>query len=190
MNKAVFLDRDGTIIIDKVYLNDPAGVEYLPKVFEALQRLRDLGFVFCIATNQSGIARGIVDPSKMDAIHDRISNDFAKHGVFFRGFYYSPYSTTSNHLRRKPNPGMLLDGARDHRIDLKYSWMIGDRITDVIAGHKAGCRSILLEGVETPSENSSFIFENALVKPEAFVKDLWQASQCIERSIEPLSRST
>ncbi len=174
MKKAVILDRDGTIIIDKIYLNDPSQVEYCPRVFEALQRLRDHGFIFAIATNQSGLAKRIVDIRNMDLIHERIANDFAKYGVSFVGFYYAPFSVESTHLRRKPNPGMLLDASRDHGISLKHSWMIGDRMTDVEAGHRAGCRSILLSGVETP-QLSPFS------PPEIFVNDLYQAALFIEK---------
>lgn len=172
MNKAIILDRDGTIIVDKVYLNDPEQVEYLPNVFEGLKMLRDLGYIFTIATNQSGIAKGIVDIRNMDIIHEKIAYEFAKHGVYFAGFYYAPYPTDSNHLRRKPNPGMLLDASSEHKINLKKSWMIGDRMTDVEAGHRAGCRSILLEGTESP-------FHPSFLGPEVIVKDLVEAAEFI-----------
>lgn len=148
--KAVFLDRDGTIIIDKVYLNDPSKIEYLPDVFEALRLLKDTGYVFCIATNQSGVARGIVQIENLDKIHAIIANDFAAHGIEFAAFYYAPYSAESNHRMRKPNPGMLEAGALDHDIDLSQSWMIGDRMSDVEAGHRAGSRTVLLAGTDTP----------------------------------------
>jgi D-glycero-D-manno-heptose 1,7-bisphosphate phosphatase len=166
--KTVFLDRDGTIIVDKVYLNDPDQIEYLPDVFEALRLLRDDGFQFVVVTNQSGIARRLVTRENLDETHARISAEFAKHGVFFAGFYYAPYSVESNHPIRKPHPGMLLRGALDHRADLAQSWMIGDRITDVIAGTRAGCRTILLAGVEgvdpsLASEAQPTFFSNGLL---------------------------
>lgn len=173
MKKAVVFDRDGTLIIDKIYLNDPSGVEYLPGVFEGLQKLRDLGYIFTVATNQSGIARGIVSITNMNLIHEKMANDFARYGVYFAGFYYSPFATTSTHIRRKPNAGMLLDAALDHNIDLKKSWMIGDRMTDVEAGHRAGARSILLKGVETP-ESSPF------APPELFAANILEAIAFIE----------
>lgn len=147
--KTIFFDRDGTLIIDKVYLNDPDQIEYLPDVFEALRLLRDHGFQFVVVTNQSGIARRLVTLENLDETHRRISGEFARHGVFFSGFYYAPYSVESNHPVRKPHPGMLLRGALDHRADLGQSWMVGDRISDVVAGHRAGCRTVLLAGTET-----------------------------------------
>jgi len=171
LKKAVFLDRDGTIIIDKVYLNDPNQIEYLPKVFEALRLLRDHGFKFIIVTNQSGIARGIVDIKNLDLIHEIIQRDFSSQGIDFAGFYYAPYSVESNHHIRKPNPGMLLRAAKDHGIALNHSWMIGDRMSDVEAGFRAGTRAILLDP-ETKNE----ILEPA---PDAVVQDLFSAAKFI-----------
>jgi D-glycero-D-manno-heptose 1,7-bisphosphate phosphatase len=152
--KTIFFDRDGTLIIDKVYLNDPDQIEYLPGVFEALRLLRDNGYQFIVVTNQSGIARRLVTIENLDETHRRISGEFAKFGVHFAGFYYAPYSVESNHPIRKPHPGMLLRGARDHNVDLAKSWMIGDRISDVVAGARAGCRTILLAGTEAVATNS------------------------------------
>lgn len=146
--KTIFLDRDGTLIIDKVYLNDPDQIEYLPGVFEALRLLRDDGYQFIVVTNQSGIARRLVTLENLDETHRRISGEFAKFGVHFAGFYYAPYSVESNHPIRKPHPGMLLRGARDHNVNLTDSWMIGDRLSDVVAGSRAGCRTVLLAGTE------------------------------------------
>ncbi len=154
--KAILLDRDGTLIVDMVYLNEPDKIEYLPGVFEALRLLRDHNFVFCVATNQSGVARGIVDVRNLDEIHRRIREKFSSEGVDFLTFHSAPYMTDFNHPMRKPNPGMLLEAARWHNLDLKRSWMIGDRMTDVEAGHRAGCRSALVGTMESP-ENSPFL---------------------------------
>ncbi len=147
--KTIFFDRDGTLIVDKVYLNDPNQIKYLPGVFEALRLFRDNGYQLIVVTNQSGVARGLVTLENLELIHQKMKDEFARHEIFFAGFYYAPYSVESNHFMRKPNPGMLLTAAEEHNVDLAQSWMIGDRVTDVEAGHRAGCRSVLLEGVET-----------------------------------------
>jgi D-glycero-D-manno-heptose 1,7-bisphosphate phosphatase len=170
--KAVILDRDGTLIVDLIYLNDPDKIEYLPGVFEALQLLRDEGFVFTVATNQSGVPRGIVDVRNLDEIHRRIQAEFCKYGVDILSFHSAPYMTDNDHHFRKPNPGMLIESAQWHRIDLARSWMIGDRMTDVEAGHRAGARSVLLSGEETP-ESSVFS------PPEIFATDLLSAAKQI-----------
>ncbi len=153
MRKAVFFDRDGTLIVDRVYLNEPDKIEYLPGVFTALRMLRDEGYVFLGATNQSGVARGIVKIENLFEIHRRIKADFAREGVDIFEFYYAPYMTDTNHMMRKPNPGMILTGASDYSIDLKNSWMVGDKMLDVEAGHRAGCRSGLVGIGESPDES-------------------------------------
>lgn len=170
--KTIFFDRDGTLIIDKVYLNDPDGIEYLPGVFDALRRLQDEGFQFVIVTNQSGIARGIVSLENLNEIHRRMTEEFGRYGITFAGIYYAPYSVESNHPMRKPNPGMLHAAAEEHGVDLSASWMVGDRMTDVEAGHRAGCRSVLLAGVESPEAV-------AAGKPTAFVADIVAAADSI-----------
>ena len=172
MEKAIFFDRDGTLIIDKIYLNDPDGIEYLPDAVEALQRLRDANFMFFVVTNQSGVARGIVSIENLEEIHHRMRQFFAAHGIAFSGFYYAPYSVESNHFMRKPNPGMILTAAEEHGIDLQKSWIIGDRTSDVEAGRRAGLRTVLLNGVE--SEES-----RALCGADARVGDLLSAAQFI-----------
>jgi histidinol-phosphate phosphatase family protein len=123
-------------------------------VFEALRLLRDGGFQFIVVTNQSGIARRLVTLENLDETHRRISGEFAKFGVHFAGFYYAPYAVESHHPIRKPHPGMLLRGARDHNADLSKSWMIGDRLTDVVAGSRAGCRTVLLAGTEEVQDDA------------------------------------
>lgn len=169
--KTVFFDRDGTLIIDRVYLNDPDQITYLPDVFEALSLLRDRGYKFVIVTNQSGIARGIVSRENLDEIHRRITVEFAKHDIKFAGIYDAPYSVESNHFLRKPNPGMLLEADKSFGVDFKNSWMVGDRMSDVEAGHRAGCRTVLLSGVETPEAHPDW------APPEIFVDNLLVAAR-------------
>ena len=166
-NRAIFFDRDGTLIVDKVYLNDPDQIEYLPGVFEALVQLQKAGFVFFIATNQSGIPRGLVTIENLTEIHRRMAEAFAQHGVKFKEFFFAPFPTESDHPLRKPNPGMLLAGAEKYGIDLKKSWMIGDRMLDVEAGHRAGARSILVGQREKVSDFKEWrppagVFENVI----------------------------
>ncbi len=153
MKKVVFFDRDGTLIYDKIYLNDPDQIEYLPNVFEGVKRLRDHGFEFVIVTNQSGVPRGLVEVENLKKIHQIIRSDFAKHGVDILNFYYAPFLVESNHHWRKPNPGMLEAGIRDYNINPEKSWMVGDRMTDVEAGRRAGVQNVFLYGTEDPAES-------------------------------------
>ncbi len=144
--RAIFLDRDGTLIVDRIYLNRVADIVYLPGIFDAMKALRDLGYCFLIATNQSGVARGLVQPKNLEAIHRQIRDDLAAQGIDVLSFHSAPYLTDSDHWLRKPNPGMLLEGAQWHQIDLNQSWMVGDRMTDVEAGRRAGCKTALILG--------------------------------------------
>jgi histidinol-phosphate phosphatase family protein len=151
----VILDRDGTLIVDHIYLNDPEKIEYLPDVFEALRLLRDQGFKLFVATNQSGVPRGQVDVRNLDEIHRRIRARFASEGVDLLSFHSAPYMTDNDHHFRKPNAGMLLEAANWYSLDPARSWMVGDRMTDVEAGHRAGMRAALIGDTESPN-NSLF----------------------------------
>ncbi len=173
--KVVFLDRDGTVIYDKIYLNDPEQIEYIPGCFEGLQKMKDLGFEFVIVTNQSGIPRGLVDVKNLEIIHQRISDAFRAKGIEFLSFHCAPYSVESGHPDRKPGTGMLDKANQMHKIDMSQSWMIGDRMTDVECGHRAGCKSILLSGTEGESpEHPEF------AEPEAYVKNLIEAAEFLK----------
>lgn len=143
-NKLLILDRDGTLIFDRNYLNDPAGVEYLPELFPSLKRMQAAGFLFVVATNQSGIPRGMVSEENMHKIHQKMEKDFQQQGLKIAKFYFSPHLPESDHPTRKPNPGMLLLALEDLNGEAKDSWMVGDKVIDVQAGHNAGMRSALL----------------------------------------------
>jgi len=166
----VILDRDGTLIVDLVYLNDPEKIEYLPGVFEALRLLRDKGFKLCVATNQSGVPRGLVDVRNLDEIHRRVQAKFCAEGVDLLSFHSAPYMTDNDHPFRKPNAGMLYEAASWHNLDLGKSWMVGDRMTDVEAGRRAGARSCLLGHTDLPSGSP-------YAPPEIHVHNLLAAAQ-------------
>lgn len=156
MNKAVFLDRDGTIINNVPYLNNYKKIEYLPSVFKVFQSLKkDFGFLLVIVTNQSGIKRGLINLEQLDQIHDVIKKDFKeKADIEFDGIYFCPH-LDEGCLCRKPEPGMLLQASKDLNIDLSQSIIVGDSMRDVEAGERAGCREAFL--IEDKSFWSSFL---------------------------------
>ncbi len=156
--------------IDKVYLNDPAKIEYLPNAIEGLQLFRDLGYKLIVVTNQSGIARGLVTLDNLKLIHDIIRENLSQNGIDIAAFYFAPFSVESNHHMRKPNPGMLEAAARDFNLDLTSCLMIGDRETDVAAGITAGCQTVLL-GPSTSESKAHYICDD--LKQAAF----WWRSQ-------------
>lgn len=157
MNKAAFLDRDGTIIIDMVYLNDPEKIHVFPESYEAIRLLNSKGFIVILATNQSGIARGLVQEENLHTINNKIIEDFKANDALISDVYYCPHPVDGGCECRKPNAGMLQMGAEKHNIDLSQSWMVGDRMTDVVAGNNAGCKgSILLQNDTTPPIDTKY----------------------------------
>jgi histidinol-phosphate phosphatase family protein len=136
--RALFIDRDGTLIHDVGYPRDPALVEPLPGVFEALRPLQ-AGFALVIVSNQSGIGRGLITPAEARAVHDRVVDVFGRAGIGFAGAYYCPHVPGDGCACRKPAPGLLLDAARDLGLDLGGSILIGDKASDIAAGQAAGC---------------------------------------------------
>lgn len=151
-NKAIFLDRDDTIIEDPGYINDPDQVKLLDGVPKALTDLRDMGYKLIIVSNQSAVARGIITEQVLAKIHERLKQLLAEKDACIDRIYYCPYhieGTVEKYRKqsdlRKPNPGMLLTAAREMDIDLTQSWMVGDSIHDVQAGLRAGCRTIMID---------------------------------------------
>jgi len=151
-DKAIFLDRDETLIEDPGYINHPDQVKLLDGVAEALIELKALGYKLIIATNQSGVARGIVTEKTLGEIHNRLKQLLAEKGVFLDRIYYCPYhpeGAITKYRResdcRKPKPGMLLKAADEMDIDLGRSWCIGNNNNDIEAGLRAGCKTILID---------------------------------------------
>jgi D-glycero-D-manno-heptose 1,7-bisphosphate phosphatase len=151
-NKAIFFDRDDTLIEDPGYINNPDQVKLLDGVAETLIELRAMGFKLIVVSNQSGVARGFVTEEILSDIHKRLEQLLGEKGASVDRIYYCPYHPEgaipkyrkeSDH--RKPNPGMLLLAGKDLDIDLKESWMIGNGLGDIEAGFRAGCRTILVD---------------------------------------------
>ncbi|MEA2688842.1 MAG: D-glycero-D-manno-heptose 1,7-bisphosphate phosphatase [Candidatus Eremiobacteraeota bacterium] len=144
---AVFLDRDGTIIEEKGFLNDPNGVEILPTVVDALRLLREHGFAAVVVSNQSGVARGYFDDDAVRTVNDEIARRLANDGVAIDAWYWcSHYGEDCD--CRKPAPGMILRAVEEHGFTLDGGAMVGDRGSDVALGHAVGIPGILLPGVD------------------------------------------
>ncbi|MDD5327736.1 MAG: HAD family hydrolase [Phycisphaerae bacterium] len=150
-NKAIFLDRDDTLIEDPGYINRPELVKLLDGVDKALIEFRAMGYKLIVVSNQSGIARGIISEKAIDEIHDRLKQLLSEKGAPLDKIYYCPYhpdGVVQKYKKesdwRKPGPGMLLAAAGEMDIDLKQSWMIGNSGRDIEAGLRAGCKTILI----------------------------------------------
>jgi D-glycero-D-manno-heptose 1,7-bisphosphate phosphatase len=156
---AVFLDRDGTVIEHVHYLSDPSDVRLLPGAAGAIRRLRDAGFACVVVTNQSAIARGMITEADLDVIHGEMNRQLAAEGTAVDAIEFCPLApaaadrTSIDHVDRKPGPGMLFRASDRLGLDLDASWMVGDMISDVLAGLNAGCRgSILVRCGKAPDE--------------------------------------
>jgi D-glycero-D-manno-heptose 1,7-bisphosphate phosphatase len=144
MKRAVFLDRDGTLIEEKVYLADPANVVVYPGTGPALRRLMDAGFLLFIVTNQSGIGRGYYTEADMHRVNGRLAELLASDGVRFEKIYFAPEHPDQPSRGRKPSPQFLLDARDEFAVDLAHSYMIGDKLLDLECGWNAGVQRSLL----------------------------------------------
>ena len=157
MRKAVFIDKDGTLIKDVPYNVDPELIELSSSCIEGLFTLQQAGYRLVVITNQSGIARGYFSESALKPVQHRIEEIFRAYALHLDGFYYCPHhpgGTIAEYATectcRKPMPGMIKQACEELSIDANGSWMIGDILNDIEAGNRAGCKTILLDnGNET-----------------------------------------
>lgn len=148
--RAVFLDRDGTLIHDRHYLAAPAGVELLPGAAEAVAELGAAGLFVVLVTNQSGIGRGYFSEDDHRAVHGRLVEVLAERGARLDAAYHCPDAEDGGpDADRKPGAGMFLRAAREHGIDLAASFYVGDRMRDVLPAARFGGRAILVRGPKT-----------------------------------------
>jgi D-glycero-D-manno-heptose 1,7-bisphosphate phosphatase len=147
---AVFLDRDGTIVDELGFLDDPTRVRLLPGAARAIARLNGAGLPVLVITNQSGIARGLLDERILARVHARLAELLAADGAHVDGFYHCPHHPEVGGpcACRKPEPGLVLDAAREHGVDLGASWLVGDADRDLEAARRAGVpgRILVLTG--------------------------------------------
>ena len=163
--KAVFLDRDGTINKYVGFLRKIDQFELLPGVADAIRKINASGYLCIVVTNQPVIARGEVTVPELEEIHRKMETLLGLEGAYLDGLYYCPHHPHKGYAGevpelkiecscRKPKPGMLLKAAEDFNIDLGKSWMVGDGENDILAGQNAGCRTALICGAEeTGAEN-------------------------------------
>lgn len=182
--KAIFLDRDGTINKYVGFLRNIDDFELIDGVSEAIKKINEAGYLAVVITNQPVIARGEVSYSELDMIHNKMETLLGKYGCYVDAIYYCPHHPDKGfdgevpELKfdcecRKPKPGMIFEAASDYNIDLEKSWMIGDSRSDILAGMNAGCRTVLVNNNEdygqTLTEDNLFnaictIIENDKVK--------------------------
>lgn len=169
-NRAVFLDRDGTMARDAQYCSRPEDFELFPETAKALRLLSKHGFKIIVVTNQSGIGRGYFTEETLARIHDKMNCELAKKGASVDAIYYCPHHPDDNCDCRKPKPKLVFQAARDNDIDLARSFVIGDLPADIELGRAVGCQTTLIS-----QEKSSELM------PDHIAADLYQAAQWIVR---------
>lgn len=149
-HKAVFFDRDGTMIELVHYLNKPEQVQLIEGTGPAIKKLRSAGYKVIAVTNQSAIGRGYSTIEGLEEVHAVMMSQLAEHDTTIDGIYFCPVTSANQdrsaqeHPSRKPAPGMLIRGADEHDIDITQSWMVGDMNSDIYAGLNAGCKGNIL----------------------------------------------
>ncbi|MFT3894217.1 MAG: HAD family hydrolase [Anaerolineales bacterium] len=180
-SKAIFLDKDGTLIDDIPFNVDPELIRFSEGAEAALSSLKDLDYKLIVITNQSGVAHGFFPEQALNLVQKRLEELFVEAGVTLTGFYYCPHHLGGKVEKytvpcycHKPQPGMILQAAMEHDLDLASSWVMGDILNDVEAGNRAGCRTILLNNGHETEWNLS-----PIRRPDFIVSDLKEAAQVI-----------
>lgn len=156
---AAILDRDGVLNVDHGYVGELARLEWVPGAIAAVKRLNDAGLLVIVATNQSGVARGMFTLADVEAVHEQMRSDLASAGARIDAFYVCPFLADApvvafahdDHPDRKPNPGMILRALADWDIDPARALLIGDNDRDLEAARRAGVKGVLFEGGDLDS---------------------------------------
>jgi D,D-heptose 1,7-bisphosphate phosphatase len=149
MNKAIFLDRDGTINIDTGYIGDVNLVSLFPGVAEGIKKLKDqLGFIIIVISNQSGITRGLITSEDVDRVNNRINELLELTKTNIDAFYYCPfhpdYDSQEKCKCRKPSPQLVFESSKKFNVDLTKSYFAGDKVSDIECGKNAGIKTVLI----------------------------------------------
>jgi D-glycero-D-manno-heptose 1,7-bisphosphate phosphatase len=188
MKKAVFIDKDGTLIPDIPYNTNPDLISLSENSIEGLRELKKQGYLLVVISNQSGVARGYFKEEALSGIEKKLSNLLNEAGASLDGFYYCPHHPAGNvagfNIRcecRKPASGMILKAAEDLDVDLSQSWMVGDILNDIEAGKQAGCQAILID-----NHNETEWYINEIRTPDYTVDTINQAVEIILKPIKAI----
>lgn len=192
MKPAVFLDKDGTLLDDVPYNVDPHKMRLAPGAFDALVAFARMNVPIIVISNQSGVALGKFDESALADVERKLHELAAEAGAKIAAVYWCPHHPQGTVRRfaltcdcRKPAPGMIQRAAREHGLDLERSWFVGDILDDIEAGHRAGCRAVLID-----NGNETVWQRGPLREPDAIAKDMLDAARIIERSWQATELAT
>lgn len=174
--RAVFVDRDGVLIRDRNYLASVDGLSVYAGSARALKLLRDAGFKIVVVTNQSGVARGYFTLKSVRDIHAELKRRLAAGGAAWDAIYVSPHGPESRHPWRKPGTGMLLAARRRFGLDLRRSFMIGDKTSDIECARRAGCAAVLVR-TGGGGRDGAYKAKPAAVRRDILAAARWIAAQ-------------
>lgn len=164
MNRAVFLDRDGTVNVDVGYLHEKEKLRFIEGVPEALSMFKAMGYKLIVISNQSGIGRGYFGKEDVETLHHYINEMLMARNARIDAFYYCPHTQEDHCVCRKPQTGLFDRAARDWDIDMGASYMVGDKESDIIAAHKLGCGYGLVLSGHTMEETVLRKYEGHIYK--------------------------
>jgi len=169
-NRAVFIDRDGTINVNFGYISNPDDFKIYPGVKEGIRLLKEKGFKIVVITNQSGIARGYFSEETLEKIHEKMKSEISQEEDIIDAIYYCPHHPDEKCNCRKPNPGLIEKARKDLDIDTKKSFIIGDRMLDVEAGFKTHCKTVL---VPENKEKVNIEMQESEIEPDYVCDDFY-----------------
>jgi len=186
LRRAVFLDRDGTLNADSPdFVKTVDELHVFPEAGPALARLSRAGFALVVVTNQSGIARGKTTLAEVTRMHEKLRAALASHGVALLGIEVCPHGPADGCACRKPLPGMILAACARHGIDPARSYMVGDRATDVEAGRRAGCATVLIRAAEGGASWAEAAAGPDVARADLVVSGIAEAAERISSAPQP-----
>jgi D-glycero-D-manno-heptose 1,7-bisphosphate phosphatase len=190
MRATVFLDRDGTINEEVGYLDDPDRLYLISGAAEAIRLLNNAGVLVIVVSNQAGVGRGYFSTATVEAIHQQLAKQLAIHGACVDDIYYCPHHPNEGCQCRKPKAGMLLQAARKYGIDTQRAFIVGDKVSDLDAGRRVGCRTVLV--LTGYGEQALAAFNNSVLQPDYISSNLCDAVRWIlaEEGVKNLSETS
>jgi D-glycero-D-manno-heptose 1,7-bisphosphate phosphatase len=185
VNKAAFIDRDGNLIHEVGYINSLERIKFYSRSIKAVKFLKDNGYKIIVVTNQSGVARGYIKESFVKNAHKKINAMLGKYGLKIDGFYYCPHhpkkAVIKKYLKdcscRKPKTGMIERAVKKFNIDLKQSFTIGDKLTDVHLGKNAGTKTALV--LTGYGKKEKELIKTVYDRTDITAKDFYQAARML-----------
>jgi D-glycero-D-manno-heptose 1,7-bisphosphate phosphatase len=177
--RPVVLDRDGTLVVDRDYLDDPAQLQFLPNAVAGLRLLREHGHRIVVVTNQSGVGRGRFTLARLEEIHRRLQSMLLAAGAAVDGIYYCPHRPEDRCECRKPRPALVLRAASELGFDPAAAVVIGDKSSDVELGRNLGATTMLVSATGRPRDGKP-------VAPDHVVRDLLEAAHLLDAPAERL----